>query len=412
MLKKFIGESFFCGLDIGAQSIKASFVKTQQDGKPVLLGVYESKTRGFESSSVTDLSEFVECIHATIAGLAKKTNMKIQEVQLGLNSELIDVRRGSAVIPLLDKGNKEITRRDVKKVQEQARLLGVNLEETVLHTLSQYYKIDDVNIATNPVGLYGRKLEIHTLLVLAKNVLVKNLTKAVNQAGYDVLNLFFTSLAATEASLNEFQKKQGCAVIDAGATMTNVLIFKEGQLKYMDMIELGGDVITQSIAEKLNLTLSLAEEIKKTYAVAEDLGSRGEEEILIKRDDGYFPVKKEAIAQAVEPVVAKLILKVSQILKASGLSAEMNAGIILVGGGALLTGVPECIEKEINTPAKLGKVKAAIRRLNNAPKYAAVVGLAQLGAKQSIGHPSSVHDHAQFGASFVQKIKEFYQEYF
>ena len=116
MLKKFIGESYFCGLDIGAQSLKASLVKAQQDGTPALLGVYESRTSGFQSASVSDLGELSECIHATVSGLAKKTGIKIQEVQLGINGERIDVRQGSAVIPLMDKGNKEITRCDVKKV--------------------------------------------------------------------------------------------------------------------------------------------------------------------------------------------------------------------------------------------------------------------------------------------------------
>ena len=109
---------------------------------------------------------------------------------------MVETRYSAAVIPLMDRGSKIITHRDVKKVATQARLLGVKMDEIVLHDFPQYYKVDDTNNALNPVGLYGRKLEIKTLLIIVKNNFIKNITKAVNQAGYDVADLFFSSLSS------------------------------------------------------------------------------------------------------------------------------------------------------------------------------------------------------------------------
>ena len=207
MLRKFIGEKYCCGLDIGSQAVKASIIKMGDDSNASLLGVFETKTNGFKNGSVSDLGELSECIHTAIAGLTKRTGIKVKEVQLGVGGEIITIRQGAAVIPLVDRGSKAITQRDVKKVQLQAKLLGAKMEDVVIHAFPQYYKVDDINIASNPIGLYGRKLEIKTLLIIINSTLLKNLTKAVNQAGYDVPNLFFASLSCVQVRWNALLPK-------------------------------------------------------------------------------------------------------------------------------------------------------------------------------------------------------------
>src|SRR5205085_9966372 len=99
------------------------------------------------------------------------------------------------------------TSQDIKKVHYQARLLGVNMEEVVIHDFPQYYKVDDANMALNPVGLYARKLEVQSLLLVAKNTLIKNITKAINQAGFDVMELVLSSIASADVALSADQKR-------------------------------------------------------------------------------------------------------------------------------------------------------------------------------------------------------------
>ena len=42
----------------------------------------------------------------------------------------------------------------------------MRLEEEVLVDLVRQFRVDDVNVALDPVGLYGRKLEVESLLVV------------------------------------------------------------------------------------------------------------------------------------------------------------------------------------------------------------------------------------------------------
>lgn len=414
MLKKFMTEKHFVGIDIGAQGIKAGMIRLDESNQPQLLGVFEVKTTGFRKGSVSDINELTECVHATITGLSQKTGIKVKEVILGIDGNLIEKRFSSAIIPLTDRGNKVVTTQDIKKVHYQARLLGMNMEEVVIHDFPQYYKVDDVNMALNPAGLYARKLEVRSLLLVAKNTLIKNLTKAINQAGFDVMELSLSSIASADVALNAQQKRDGVVLVDIGSGVTDIVIFKDGLLRYLENIPLGGENVTRAIAEKLDLAFDLAEDIKQSYAVATGVESNNEEEILVKRDDGYVPIKKEIIMQAVEPVVDDCVRLILDSIKRSGFYDQINVGMLMVGGGALLPGLIERIEKSSNLPAKMGRVSLTLDKIHHAAKFASAIGLAQIGvtksnsfaANSNNGHP------ANWRAFVANRVKELYQEYF
>ena len=407
-----MGERHYCGLDIGSQTVKVAMVKTREHHPPVLSGVYEVKTAGYKKASVTDLGELTECIQMAVEGLSKKTGVKVREVQLGIGGEMVESRYSSGVIPLIDRGNKEITARDVKKVQAQAKSLGVNMDETILHVCPQFYKVDDVNTALNPVGLFGRKMEIHTLLIVAQNTFLKNFTKAVNQAGYEAANLIFSSFAAAQTSLNEMQKKNGCILIDMGSDLTELLIFRDGQMKFFANISMGGEQVTRSIAQELNLAFDLAEDIKKSYGFVMGAEDRSQEEILVKREEGYLPVKKEKISSAIEPLIQRWIELIQEKIKVSGYQEQVNTGMILVGGNALLPGLPEKMEKALGLPVKLGDIDIVSKRLQNAAKYAAAVGMAIAASSGTPDVPFPPPGEVKKPLGIIQKITELYQEYF
>jgi len=106
MLGKMIKEKYYCGLDIGTQSIKAGILKIKNIAEHELVGVYEQKTYGFKDNSVSDLDEFSECIHRTVEELTKKTGVKVKEVHLGLGGALVESRQTNTVIPLVDPDNR------------------------------------------------------------------------------------------------------------------------------------------------------------------------------------------------------------------------------------------------------------------------------------------------------------------
>lgn len=407
-----ITDKIICGLDVGSQSLKASLVKVKRGHRFELLGVCEMAVRGFKKSQVNDLGEFSESIHYAVQDVARKGGVKLKEIQLGVGGHLIEPRYSKAVIPLMDKSSKVITQNDIKKINKQARLLGVKMDEEILHDFPQYFIIDDANKILNPSGLYGRKLGVASLLIVAPTSLVGNIVKGVNQAGYEVANIFFTSLVSAQTTFDYEMKEKGCLLIDIGATTTNILFFKEGFLRHIDILPLGGDHFTDNIASALHLPFELAEGIKKSHAAVLSDDIKAEGDILVKKEDGYITIKRKVVCEAIESEVAKLIGGIQNTLRFSHIQDKLNAGIMMVGGGALLSGLIERVEKTVNLPSRIGKIRVEAAAINHAPVFTASVGLTQMGFLKFVDRPLSPQAPKNLVVNMSNRVRELYEEYF
>lgn len=409
MFKKINRLKYFCGLDIGVSSVKVSLIKIQDEQNLDLLGVFETKSNGFKDASVSDLTELADTINHAVTQLCTKYGVKVSALSLGIGSECVHVRKSSAVIPLVDSGTKVISRLDIKKVDHQAKLLGTGIEEEIIHDFPLLYKVDDVNAAVNPLGLYGRKLESNLLLVLVNTNRLRNMIKAVHQAGFEVGAVSLSSFAATKVAVEEGLKNQGVVLVDVGSEMTSALFFKGGLLGDIQFIPWGGQYLTQSLSERLSLSIDLAEDIKKTHAVATIQASGNNTgEILIKREKDYLPIRREAVCEAVNWEVENLLTHLETVIKGSPLFQEINGGIVMVGGAALLPGLIERIEARLKMPVSLGVTKG----LNNAPLFASAIGLAQLGYFKNVKETVDLKTPLDIKNRFIDRMREFCQEYF
>ena len=405
-------EVLCCGLDIGSQKIKAALLKVNDSKHYEFLGIYENKTEGLSEASIVDLNEFSECIHKTIHELEKKVNVSIKAIHVGVSGGSIDVRPFACVIPITDKSHKVINIHDIKKINEQVRLLGVKMDEEMLHNFPQVYQVDDANQALDPLGLYGRKLGVQSLMVHANINRVRNIAKAVQQAGYDVTRISFGSYMAGEACLTAEEKNEGCVLIDIGASVTSILIFRDGVLRHVNVLNRGGNYFTQCIADELNLPFDLAEDIKKSYVSVAASDNHKDEEILVKRESKYIPVKRGVIYNAIEPEILSLVRNIDTLIKASGFFQKINRGITVIGGGALLPGLIERIEQETKMGVQLGKFAIDTQRLGNAALYSTVVGLAYQIFSEYKSRSTLVNGQLHWGRFVVEKLKELYLEYF
>ncbi len=407
MFKRFARWTHFCGLDLGYGSIKASLLRCKDEQNLDLLGVYETPALGLRDHAVSDLTELSETVRRAIDGVASKAMVKVERVYLGIGGELLTSRRSNALIPLIDTGTKVISAADVRKVIHQANLLGLGLEEEIIHDIPQYYKVDDINQALNPIGLLGRKLEVHTLLLAASGSRVRNITKAVHQAGFDVESVSFSSLCAADVVLEASQKQRGVVLMDVGSNMTNVLFFHEGHLADVQFIPWGGQYVTQSLSERLSLTTDLAEEIKKTHAVASQNNNSGE--ILIKREKGYMPVSRSAVCDAVNWEIENFLVHVETVIKGSVLYHQMTDGIVMAGAGGLLPGLMERIEGRTNLTVRMG---VATKGLNNSSIFASSIGLAHRGMSRHNSRIIDLKSAAATKQKIWQRLNDLAQEYF
>ncbi|MBF0479583.1 MAG: cell division protein FtsA [Candidatus Omnitrophica bacterium] len=414
MVKKFLKQKIFCGLDLGANRIKVAILKSSSvDGEYELIGDSISKVHGFKKASVTDIAELSESIRSAVQSASQKAQVKVKELNLGLGSDLVVSRRTSTTIPLVERGHKVITQRDLYKLRDLAKMLSAKIDEELIHDIPQHYVVDDSNQALNPIGLYARKCEINTLMILVNANRLKNIFKAVSQAGYEIAHVMFNTYASASVVLRDQDSMRGCAVLDIGAQSTNLLVFKNGILKFFDKMAMGGDDFSQAIADGLGVSFDLAESIKRSHGYVVAGEQDGQEEILIKQSNAYKPIKRSAIFDALDPKVEAYNTALKEFIFKEHLYDDMSDGMVVIGGGSLLPGLIERIGLAIATPANAGR----LRHIHH-PQAAYVselisaVGLSMQGFRTKPHLWDGLGKDNRGVKNFASKLLDLYQEYF
>jgi cell division protein FtsA len=316
------------------------------------------------------------------------------------------------MVPIAEGGSKIITNRDLEKVKKQARLLGLNLEEQVLHEFVHNYSIDNYGEVKNPVGLYGRKIFIDLYMIISKTSYIDNILEVLNQTEIEVRSLVFSGLASSLAVLSDEDMQKGCILIDIGAYLTEIMFFKDGALKQVENLPIGANKITENIASKLNVSLELAEELKKSYATALKDEIREDEEILVKKVLTYSPIKKRLIAEACVIPVNKLNEMIKDKINKISSKDQIPGGVIITGGGSLLPGLLELIELKVGIPTKLGKIRNISIALSKNPQYSCVIGLIYYFIKNVLCRQGSFSESKNLFGFISERLKYLYQEYF
>ena len=147
------------------------------------------------------------------------------------------------------------------------------------------------------------------------------------------------------------------------------------------MIELGGDHFTNDVAVGLRMPMREAESLKCRCGCALTTLIDGNESIEVasigRRPPRVLP--RRLLAEILQPRAEELFQQVGREIHAAGCDERLNAGVVLTGGGALLTGIEEIAEMALTLPIRragpegLGGLEDHI----GSPAFATVAGVVQ-----------------------------------
>ena len=194
------------------------------------------------------------------------------------------------------------------------------------------------------------------------------------------------SLADSEVVLGADEKEMGALVIDIGAGMTNAIAYLGGAPVYTGAISLGGDNVTGDIAYMMQLPRSAAESIKVSDGCCHTPSVSPDEMIITPAVGGKPSIRlpRKELAKLIEPRMAEIFSMLSSELEKNDVSGSFGAGVVLVGGGALLSGATELAAEIFRMPARIGFPEAinGLDRLYIDPRYSTLLGLLKIEAKK------------------------------
>jgi len=414
--------SYICVLDIGSSKIAAAVVGFKR--KRIANIFFDSIiSKGIKGGVIIDSIEVVGSISKLIKNLKAKSGINIKALSTNISGEHIVTKHSRAIMPLAERGNKVIAVSDIRNVNDQARILGSSLEEDIIKIIPSAYTIDSKSNIINPIGLYSHKLEVDLYLVCAKLSSVQSLSRAINQSGYEMRNLFFSGLATSKAVFNKELNEGINLFCDIGKDTTELLIFNSGILKDIKILPMGGDNLTLQLQDALKIPFELAEDIKRSYGIIGDPEQLGEErEILVKKTNLYKPIKQKYVSEIITSSAKLICSNIKEAIEKKIPNYQIN-NLIVVGRAALLEGLIETLEGTMSIPVRLGRlinpdIPSSIKEHNDLSgqkylTYLTCLGMIgeELQNKSTLRLPTGKPAKNPI-ARAINKFKEAYQEYF
>jgi len=381
-------ERVVAGLDIGSAKTTAIIAEAVGDRHPTIriLGVGQARTTGLRRGIVSDIEETTRSIQKAMQDAERMAGTKIENVYCGIAGEHVRAESSKGVVAV---NGEEISKADVDRANDVARAQPIPQDRELLHAIPQEYTVDRNVGIRDPIGMIGTRLETEMYLVTIGSSPAMNLRKSVERAGYRVRELVLEPLASSFAVLTEDEKELGVALVELGASTTDIAIFHDGKIRHLGTINYGGNIVTNDIVHGLGVTNADAERLKERYGSAYEPLVDPADVIQLPSTvaQGDRQIPRELLAHIIHQRMDELFDLVHREIQGAGYDGRLSGGIVITGGGAAMQGIAELAANVFGTGVRIGMPGDHIGGLSDsveAPRFSTAVGLALYGANRIV----------------------------
>ncbi len=344
------------GLDIGTSAVRAAEVSFAKGAVTLeQFGQVELKD-GVRDGEIVDVAQVAQAI----SQLWQSTKFSSKKVVVGVANQKVIVRQVD--LPWMTD-------------QELKNSLAYQVQDFVPMPVDQ--ALLDFHALEEMITPAGDRV-IRGLLVAASRTMVAAVVDAVQLAGLTPVSVDLTPFAVLrslgQAEVTPDRVPPVEALVDIGARVTNILVHEGGVPRFVRILLMGGQHVTESLADRLGLPYEAAE------AVKQQLSYEGEEDPEVEK---ARRVVDFAMAAFVDEIRGSL-----DYYTASSGSSPISS-LAISGGGSRLAGLAERLGAATRLPVVqasplvgmlLGNTELSAEQLDFVAPVAAVpVGLA-LGA--------------------------------
>ncbi len=399
------------GLDIGTSRVRCVIGEPSDDGTMNIVGFGSAESRGLRRGIVTTTDAVAETIKKATQDAKRMSGLEIHQVTVNLSGEHLRGENKSGVVAVAGAG-REIMTEDVERSLESASAMQLPAGWEIVDRLPQEFIIDGQDGIIEPVGMRGARLESRIHVVSSPSAGRQNIVKAVTRAGLEIEGMMLEPLAAGGGTLTDNDKEYGCALVNIGAEVSSLMIFRRGAVQHTAVFPFGGMHFTKDIAVGLRVSIPEATKIKHFYGcVAGFLMKDGERQEVIE----ITPVgrqetrqlSKEILCDIMQPRAVELLHLIAQEVFSGG--GQISSGVVLTGGGSLNRGMVEIAEQVFDAPTRLGFLErnrfSGLLDEVQSPEWAVACGLALSSMRAQIRGSSAG------GKSPSRKVAEWFENF-
>ncbi|HXJ44811.1 MAG TPA: cell division protein FtsA [Bryobacteraceae bacterium] len=368
------------------------------------LGYGVTPSHGWSKGRITDQAAASACIQAAAEQAEHMAQATIETVVAGVGGLAV---RGANVHGKWDLGRpREISQKDINRAMERAMRVKLHEDRMILQILPQDFAVDDHPGYHDPRGVIGSSLEASAHLVSASTVEHTNLVTAINRAHLAVDETVYEAIASCYAAVLPEERKEGVVLIDIGQHSTELVCYYGESAQLATSLRICGDHFSRDLAHALRIPVEAGSIVKEQFGGAISAGTAANSLVELpaldqpESDDRELrptrEVPRRMINEILESRAVELFDMVRTELTKVGMQRAIATGLVITGGGALLSGLCDVAERVLECPVRIGLGQGILEwpEEMHDPAWTTVAGLAMYAArlrskvdveKQSVG---------------------------
>jgi len=302
------------GLDLGTYAVRA--VELQLGGQPTLVRFAQVTLPpgAIRDGEVVD----VHAVASAVKRLWNEAKFKSKRVVVGVANQRVIVRQ--AELPQMSEADLRAALRF-----EAQELIPIPVEDAIL----------DSQILEEMVSSEGEP-RMRILLAAAQRDMVQTHLAAVKAAGLDPTAVDVIPFALVRALFDRTTQSftadgSAEAVVAIGGGVTNVVVHEQGIPRFVRVLLVGGDDVTEAIARDLDVDLDSAEDLKRRA----DIGSA----------DASVARAGQVVSDRLTPLVEEIRGSLDYYLAQS--QSSPIGRVLVTGGGSRLPGLMERLQSQL-----------------------------------------------------------------
>ena len=330
----------FASIDIGTTKICTVVGEVAHGEDMRILGVGIAPSAGLSRGMVENIRDATDSIKASVEKAERSSGTRILSAHVGVAGTHIACLNNRGIVAIPDR-TRPIMPDDVTRVLDGARVVSIPTNREIIHVIPRYYVVDGQDNVSDPVGMFGSRLDVETHIVTGIDSAIQNLTKCVENVGVQVDGLILEPLASAEAVLDEEEKEQGVVLADIGGGTTDIALFIESSVYHTAVLPVGGNHVTRDIVVGLRAPYQAAEDAKRKWGHAIPSMVDAREEITLDAfgSEGSKTELRRRLCEIIQARVEEILEMVSAEVKRAVHDDVISAGIVLTGGGSKLAGI-------------------------------------------------------------------------
>lgn len=399
------------GIDIGTSKVSSVIAEINNFNQLEIIAIAECKCFGMKKTKITDEDEIASAIGKTISEVEAQGNIKINSAYVTIPGKYVQIVQNSIVKEARDKFA-GITSKDINSAMLQLRDIDLPEDKVVIDLIKNQFILDNGRTVEDPVGALSSTVTVTGQVVLADRDYVRQLTSIFKKANIEIDGIIPNVLAERSLILDVNEMNDNVMILDIGAGNTDIGVFNGSNFVYANTIPLGGDNITNDIAQVFYISEEEADRLKKQYALALKSFIDNDTDIMLttyKGDEKNKFIKSSELIEVIEARVEEIFSLVNKQITSLGLKANIN-NVILTGQGITCISKSDVAGKIVlNIPVKIatGRMISTVKPAYRS-SYALVRYVSNRPYAKNVASRIDVKSNENFFKTILERIKEFF----